>query len=164
MATRPVYFMDESGIEHRLFRREAWALRGETLTARVYGSKRGRTSVIGAWRQGSFLAPMVLEGSCDRHVIDAYFREILLPVLPRGSVVVLDNASFHHASCAHELALAHGIDVLYLPSYSPDLNPIEHFWSRLKTYLSNVLQSAKDAFQTICEACKFFCTIRTNVK
>ena len=164
MLTRPVYFMDESGIDHRLYRREAWALRGEVVTARVSGSRRGRTSVIGAWHQGSFLAPMVLEGSCDRHVMDAYFRDILLPELSSGSVVVLDNASFHHASGAEALARKKGVELLYLPSYSPDFNPIEHFWSRLKTYLSGLLQDAKDVFQIVCEACNHFCKKCTNVK
>ena len=107
---------------------------------------------------------MVLEGSCDRHVTDAYFRDILLPALPCGSVVVLDNASFHRASRAQELARARGIDLLYLPSYSPDLNPIEHFWSRLKKHVGKQLQDAKDAFQVICDACNFFCLNCTNVE
>jgi len=137
--TRPLYYVDESGVDHRLFRAHAWALRGQMVIAGVCGSKRGRTSVIGAWHQGAFLAPMVLEGSCDRHVIDSYFREVLLPVLPCGSVVVLDNAGFHRASHAQELARARGIDLLYLPSYSPDFNPIEHFWACLKRYVSKHL-------------------------
>ena len=164
MRTRTVYFMDETGIDHRLHRRDAWALRGERVTAHVSGSERRRTRVIGAWHEGSFLAPMVLEGCCDRHVVDSSFRDVLLPALPSGSVVVLDNASFHKASLAGALARARGIELLYLPAYSPDLNPIEHFWSRLKTYLSNLLPEALDTFQVICDACQSFCEKCTNVE
>jgi transposase len=164
MRARPVYFMDETGIDHRLYRRDAWALRGERVTAHVSGSERRRTSVIGAWHEGAFLAPMVLEGSCDRHVMDCYFRDVLLPALPSGSVVVLDNASFHKASLAGALAHARGIELLYLPGYSPDINPIEHFWACLKTHLRNILPEALDKFQAICDACKFFCNKRTNVE
>ena len=156
--------MDESGIDHRLYRCNAWAPRGETVTAVVCGSRRQRTSVIGAWREGSFLAPMILQGSCDRHVIDLYFRNVLLPALPPGSVVVLDNASFHRASRAQELAHVRGIDLLYLPGYSPDLNPIEHFWARLKSHLRTHLPHAPDPFPAIGHACRFFCQKYTNVK
>jgi hypothetical protein len=155
--------MDESGIDHRLYRRNARSLRGEAVLAHVCGSRRGRTSVLGAWRQGTFLAPMVLEGHCDRYVIDRYFRDVLLPELPAGSVVVLDNASFHHASDAQRLAAARGIDLLYLPAYSPDLNPIEHFWAHLKTRLASLLPLSANPFQTICETCHALCNLCTNV-
>jgi transposase len=161
--TRPVCFMDESGVDPRLCRRDAWTPRGETLTARVSGSQRTRTRVIGAWCQGRFLAPMMLEGRCDRHVINTYFRKVLLPVLPSGSVVVPGNARFHRASRARGLAVARGMDVLYLPSYSPDLNPIEHFGSSLKTHLRKRLSEASDKFQAVCDTCNVVCQKCTNI-
>jgi transposase len=76
---------------------------------------------------------------------------------------VLDNASFHHASHAEELAREHGIEMLYLPAYSPDLNPIEHFWAHLKGHLRKKLPAASSALDEICEACRFFCEKRLNI-
>ena len=99
---------------------------------------------------------MVFEGGCNADVTGIYFRDILLPRLARGSVVALDNASFHKASSARELAQACGVELLYLPAYSLDLNPIEHFWARLKAYLRKLTPYSNDKMQTICDACRFF--------
>jgi transposase len=156
--------MDESGIEHRLFREFCRAPRGTRVYETISGACRKRTSVIGAWREGQLLAPLVLDGACDSQVMDAYFSEILFPVLPPKSVVVWDNASFHHDSHVEQLAREHGIEMLYLPAYSPDLNPIEHFWAHLKGHLRKKLPAASSAWDEICRACRFFCEKRLNVE
>ena len=78
-------------------------------------------------------------------------------------LVVLDNASFHRASSAEALARERGVELLWLPPYSPDLNPIEHFWARLKKYLRKRLPQADDKFETICEACLHFLGESINV-
>jgi len=70
-----------------------------------------------------------------------------------GSVVVLDNASFHHSSQAKLLAAAHGVELVFLPPYSPDLNPIESFWAKLKRALHPLLPSSTDPFLTISNMC-----------
>jgi len=144
-----VYYLDECGIEHRLYRERGRAPRGERIEQRVSGSLRKRSSVIGAWRQGKLEASMVFEGACNGAVVWAYFKEVLLPVLPLGSVVVLDNASFHQGKALVDLARAHGVEWLYLPAYSPDLNPIEHYWSQLKKALRSLLPDSKNPMQTI---------------
>jgi transposase len=156
--------VDESGVDHRLFREYCRAPRGTGVFEAVSGKRRARTSVIGAWSEGRFLAPMVLEGPCDRHVMDAYFEGVLLPGIPPGSVVVLDNASFHHASRIRELARGRGVELLYLPAYSPDLNPIEHFWATLKKYLSRLLPTSDSPFDAICAAAAFFAGKHLNVE
>jgi Transposase and inactivated derivatives len=160
--TRRVYFMDECGIGHRLRREHGRAPRGETVGEPASGARRGRASLTGAWCGGRFLAPMVLEGGGDRHVTDLYFRDALLPGLEPGSVIVLDNASFHRAAAAEDLARERGVGLLRLPAYSPDLNPIEHFWARLKKHLRKWLPKAADKFGAVCEACRFFLQKCTN--
>jgi transposase len=156
--------MDESGIEHRLFRKHCRAPRGTRVYETISGACRKRTSVIGAWHEGQFLAPFVLNGACDSHVMDAYFSKILFPELPPKSIVVLDNASFHRASHVEELARERDIEVLYLPAYSPDLNPIEHFWAHLKGHLRKKLPTASSALGEICRACHFFAKKRLNIE
>ena len=150
---REVYWMDECGIPHGLYKERGWSPRGERIVQEVSGKARKRTSVIGAWRRGRLVAPAVFEGSCDSAVVDAYFEQVLLPAIPRGSVVVLDNASFHHSSQAKLLAQAHGVELVFLPPYSPDLNPIESFWAKLKRALRPLLPLSTDPFSLISNMC-----------
>ena len=154
--TKEVYWMDECGVPHGLYKERGWSLRGEKIVQEVSGKARKRTSVIGTWRRGKLVAPAVFEGSCDSAVVDAYFEQVLLPAIPEGSVVVLDNASFHHSSRAKSLAEARGIELLFLPPYSPDLNPIESFWAKFKRALRPLLPSSSDPFLTVSNMCLCF--------
>ena len=157
LAGTPVYYLDESGVDHRLFRPYARAPRGERVYAEVCGSRRGRTSVISACRDGRLVSPMVFGGYCDRAVVDTYFAEVLLPSIPGGSVVVLDNASFHRSPSTRATVEAAGCRLMFLPTYSPDLNPIEHIWATLKSLLQGGLQDAKDKTLHIEKACLSLC-------
>jgi transposase len=152
-----VYYMDESGIDRRLYREKGRAPRGEKLHQTISGKLRKRTSVTGAWKNSRLVAPMVFEGSCTSSLIDAYFEQVLLPELPPGSILVLDNASFHRASNAGELARIRGVSLMFLPVYSPDLNPIEHFWAVFKRALRAVLPSSNDPVSTISDMCLCYC-------
>ena len=152
-----MYFLDECGVDHRLYNPYARAPRGEKVYAEVSGARRGRTSVISAYRDGSLVCPMSFEGYCDRSVVDMYFARVLLPSIPKGSVIILDNASFHRSPSTLAIVEAAGCALMFLPAYSPDLNPIEHAWATLKRMLQNGLQEVQDKGAFIENACLFLC-------
>jgi hypothetical protein len=140
---RPVYHLNECGVDHRLHPLYARAPRGEPVHADIPGGRRGRTSVISACRDGRLVMPWLFEGACNTAVVDTCLANVLLPSLPRGSVIVLDNARFHGAPSTRGLVAAAGCELLFLPAYSPDLNPIEHVWAALKNALRPKLWKVK---------------------
>lgn len=91
--------------------------------------------MIGSIRLDGSTACMTIEGATDAEVFQAYLREVLGPMLRPGDVVILDNLSPHKSDRTRALIAQAGAQVLFLPAYSPDLNPIENMWSKVKNYL-----------------------------
>ena len=110
LAAPNVYYLDECGVDHRLYREWARAPRGERIYAAVAGKRRERTSLIAASQNSRLVAPLVFQGSCNTEVVDTYFEQVLLPVLPKGSVIVLDNARFHQSPTTAALVTAAGCE------------------------------------------------------
>ena len=123
----------------------------------ISGKRRERTSIISASQQGKLVAPLVFQGSCNPEVVDAYFEQVLLPELPVGSVIVLDNDRFHQSPTTQRLAEAGGCQWLFLPAYSPNLNPIEHLWAAFKTRLRKDLANATNPFLFIANMSQCYC-------
>jgi len=144
-------------VDHRLHREYGRAPRGERIYEAVAGKRRERTSVISASRQNKLVAPLVFGGSCNTEVVDVYFEKVLLPALPPGSVIVLDNARFHQSPATQSLVEAAGCRLLFLPPYSPDLNPIEHLWASFKTRLRKDLSTATNPFLFIANMSQYYC-------
>lgn len=147
--------MDESGINSNEPAAYAWCEKGKRYHDTRPGKRRERLSIIGALCENVFLAPMVYQGYCTAKVIETWLEKILLPLVEIGQVIVMDNAPFHNSRRIRELIEEAGCELLFLPSYSPDLNPIEHWWHKVKTairkelpkYDFNVHKAADAAFQ-----------------
>lgn len=91
--------------------------------------------MVAALRMDGPTAPMVIEGAMDAAVFRAYIKHVLTPVLQPGQIVVLDNLSSHKGADIRRMIEAVGCDLWLLPPYSPDLNPIEMMWSKVKEFL-----------------------------
>ena len=157
LAGSPVVYLDQCGVDHRLMREWGWAPRGERVRAEVPGRRLGRTSVISAWRDGRLLAPITFQGHCKSALVEAYFAAALLPALAKGTLIVLDNASFHRSRELARLVEEAGCRLLFLPPYSPDLNPIERTWAAFKKLIRKGLSFAQDKFSFITEKCQCYC-------
>ena len=93
------------------------------------------TTMVGALRHDRVEAPLVIEGAMDSMVFRGYVEQMLVPTLRAGDVVVMDNLSPHKTQGVQEAIEATGATVRYLPPYSPDFNPIEPMWSKVKQHL-----------------------------
>lgn len=93
------------------------------------------TTMIAALRLDGSAAPMVIEGATDAAVFRAYVKHMLVPVLHPGQIVVLDNLSSHKGAEIREMIESVGCELWLLPPYSPDFNPIEKMWSKVKEFL-----------------------------
>jgi len=132
-------YVDECGIDQYLYREFAYSLRGQKVVAKISGKKFKRTNIVAGICEGKWVAPMEYSGTTDSVLFEFWFENCLLKEIEPGSVIVLDNATFHKKSVLPQLALEKNCEVLFLPPYSPDLNPIEKKWAWLKKKMRNIL-------------------------
>jgi transposase len=133
------------------------ALGGERLRAHIPQGRYQTSTLISGIRLQGPCAPWLFEGPMNGEMFLAWVREGLTPALRRGDVVILDNLSTHKIWGVREALEAAGARLLYLPPYSPDFNPIEPMWSKIKQILRShaprteqeLLRAAKKAFQSI---------------
>lgn len=121
------------------------ARRGERVVERVPHGHWKTTTVLAAVRLSGPTAAATLDGATDADCFRAYVREVLAPTLGPGDVVVMDNLSAHKAPGVREAVEAARARVVYLPPYSPDLNPIENMWSKVKAFLRSAAARTADA-------------------
>ena len=127
----PVY-VDESGFRTESVRQFAYAPRGVCVSDKVSSNRYRCTTLIAAQIQGHFTAPMLFEGACDALAFNAWLENVLCPILDTSHVVILDNASFHKSQQTKALIAGCGVSLLFLPPYSPELNPIERDFANIK--------------------------------
>jgi transposase len=141
-------FLDETGANTAMTRLRGWGPRGKRLVdAAPYGHWKTTTFVAGL-RSDGVIAPCVLDGPMTGEVFRAYVEQMLAPSLRPGDVVVMDNLPAHKVAGVREVIKAVGASLLYLPSYSPDLNPIEQLFAKLKALLRKAAARTKDVLWT----------------
>ena len=125
-------FLDETSTPTTLTPTRARAPRGERAVGRVPRGRREQVTLIAALTPGGLEAPVLLPGALDRLAFDAWVEQALVPCLRPGQTVLLDNLSVHRSARARDLVEAAGCRLIPLPRYSPDLNPIEPAFAKLK--------------------------------
>ena len=139
-------FIDESGFNIAMTPLYAWAPKGRRAYAQVPKNRGENSSLIAALSLDEGIsAAMTLEGAVDGIAFGVYVQEVLAPTLRPGQMVVLDNLQVHKNPAVRESIEAQGCELLFLPSYSPDFNPIEQAFSKLKTLVRKHKARTKQA-------------------
>jgi transposase len=128
-------FLDETGASTKMARLYGWGPRSERVVSDVPHGHWKTTTFIGALRTSGMTAPMVIDGAMNGDIFLAYVQQQLVPTLCRGDFVVMDNLPSHKKAGVREAIESADATLVYLPPYSPDLNPIELSFSKLKALL-----------------------------
>ena len=151
-------FIDETSTNTKLSKRNGWAPRGERYYASApFGSWKTQTFIAGLRCHG-LTAPWIVNAPMNKRIFEVYVETQLAPTLRKGDVVILDNVAFHKSERAKELIQDRGAWPLFLPPYSPDLNPIEMAFSKLKEHLR---KHAARTFDAVCHATGQICDLFT---
>jgi transposase len=150
-------FIDETGTTTKMTRLRGRSLKGERLNSKApFGHWSTQTFVAGLKCDG-LIAPWVVDAPMNRTIFETYVETQLAPALRRGDLVILDNLSSHKGERAAKLIRAQGAWLLFLPPYSPDLNPIEMAFAKLKAHLrAAAARTIDDLWKTIGNICELF--------
>lgn len=137
-----LFFIDEVGAENNMVPLRGWSASGERSYAEQLAFSSNRRNIVAAYSKitKDLIAPFEFTGFTNLALFTEWFRQILCPALAPGDYVILDNASFHKSDEITEIARQYKLNLLYLPPYSPDLNPIEKFWANLKRNLRKTVK------------------------
>jgi len=137
-------FIDETGASTKMARRYGRAPRGERCRAPVPHGHWKTTTFVGALRLEGMTAPMVLDGAMHGAAFLAYVEQVLVPTLIPGDIVIMDNLPAHKSTAVRHAIQAAGAELRFLPPYSPDFNPIEMAFSKLKAFLKKTAARTVD--------------------
>ena len=135
IAPEHMVFLDESGVNTNLTRRYAWGIGKDRIADAVPCNTPKSTTVLSSIRLTGQSVTTTYQGGTSGQRFVAYLKEQLIPTLSKGDVVIMDNMRSHHVKAVAEAFEGTGIRVCYLPPYSPDFNPIEKMWSKMKAIL-----------------------------
>lgn len=139
--------MDESGVNLAMTRLFGRAPRGERVCDAVPQNYGENVTLLGALSLSGIEALMSVNGATDSDIFLAFVREVLSPTLRAGDVVIWDNLGAHRSAAVREAVEARGASVVFLPPYSPDFNPIERCWSKIKTALRAAKARTREALE-----------------
>ena len=146
-------FIDETGINTGMTRLYGRASSHQRVVDYTPDIRFERTTVLSSIRASAEMVPLIFEGALDGELFGKYVAQCLAPSLKPGDIVIMDNLSSHKVEGVIEPIIAAGATVRYLPPYSPDLNPIELMWSKIKTYLRKLKARTKETLeQALAEA------------
>ena len=140
-------FLDETGATTKMARLRGRSPCGERCRASVPHGHWKTTTLIAGLRLDGLTAPMVVDGAMDGEMFTAYAEKILAPTLSKGDIVILDNLPAHKVSGAREAIETRGATMLFLPPYSPDFNPIEQAFSKIKSILRKAAAPTVNALE-----------------
>ena len=139
-------YLDESGFDLNMKKEYGWKIRGKRLYDNKSGNRKNkRITVISAYsnKTKQLIAPMYFEGNTDTEIFNQWIVELLIPELKPNQTIIMDNATFHKSQRTIELIKSANCNILYLPPYSPDFNPIEQKWGHVK----NSVKKIRDIFE-----------------
>ena len=142
---RRLVFIDETWAKTNMTPLRGWAARGKRLIGKAPFGHWNTMTFIAALRHDAITAPWVIDGPINGNIFRTYVEEVLAPTLRNGDIVILDNLGSHKAPAIRNAIRAAGARLLFLPAYSPDLNPIEQVFAKLKHLLRNAAERSKDA-------------------
>lgn len=142
-------YIDESGIEMTTCKDRGWGKKSEKLVGKKSGKYYERTNIIAGYVNNKSIAPMVFNGSCNTKLFETWVEKFLIKELKPGQVVVMDNAAFHRSQKTKDLIESVGCRLIFLPPYSPDLNPIEKFWANMKRWIKDQISEFTELYKTI---------------
>jgi len=152
-----VVFIDETSVKTNLTRQRGWSQRGERLVMDAPFGSWGTQTFIAGLSSDALIAPWVIKGAMDGEAFAAYTEQVLVPELEPGTVVILDNLATHKNTAAAKAMCKAGCWFLFLPPYSPDLNPIEKALSKLKAHLRRIgARTFTDMFSALTEICGLY--------
>ena len=142
-------FIDETWTKTNMAPLRGWAPRGKRLVAKVPHGNWKTTTFVAALRLDRIEAPWLLEGPIDGESFRTYVERVLVPTLREGDIVIMDNLGSHKGKAVRQLIRSAGAKLFFLPKYSPDLNPIEQVFAKLKHLLR---KAAARTIEGICTA------------
>lgn len=143
-----IVYIDESGVDHNMISERCWTKKGNQVVGERNGKACGRTSVVAALHVDNLNAPMTYQGTMNTELFIHWVQYLLVPSLSKEQVVIMDNAPIHKNKRIREIIENAGCKLLYLPTYSPDLNPIENYWAVMK----KMIRKIRDQYENIGEA------------
>ena len=138
-------FIDETWAKTNMTRLRGWCARGKPLVDKVPHGHWRTLTFLAALRSDRIDAPLVLDGPINGQSFTAWVEQFLLPTLSPGDVVIMDNLGSHKGKAVRQLIRSAGARLLFLPPYSPDLNPIEQVFAKLKTLLRKAAPRSVEA-------------------